>query len=86
MRGLAHKLLLLIIVLAIAVVLVAPSVDLPDTTLNGIQNAATLLLALLLVNEFLSSAIMLHLGWRERELPCARPAVSLRPWLCVFLC
>ena len=86
MLGLARKLLLLVTVLAIAVVLVAPSVDLPDTTLNGIQNAANLLLALVLVNEILSRAIILHPGWREKEPPCTRLAVSLRPWLCVFQC
>jgi hypothetical protein len=80
------KLLLLITGISIAVVLVAPSVDLPDTVLNGIQNAANLLLALVLVNEVLSCNIMLHFAWREKELPRARLAVSSRRWLCVFLC
>ena len=80
------KLLLLIIVISIAVVLIAPSVDLPDTVLNGIQNAANLLLALVLVNEILSRTVMLHFGWREKEFPCTRLTVALRPWLCVFLC
>jgi hypothetical protein len=86
MLGWAYRLLLLVTILAIAVVLIAPSVDLPDTTLNGIQNAANLLLALVLVNGILSRTIMLQLGWREKDSPCARLAVSLRPWLCVFLC
>jgi len=80
------KLLLLVTIVSITVVLVAPSVDLPDTVLNGIQNAANLLLALFLVNEILSRAVMLPFGWREKEPSCIRLAVSLRPWLCVFLC
>lgn len=85
MLDLARKLLLLVTVLAIAVVLVAPSVDLPDTFLNGIPNAANLLLALVLVIGTLSRT-MLYVGWREKEPPCTRLAVSLRPWLCVFQC
>jgi hypothetical protein len=80
------KLLLLVTIISIAVVLVAPSVDLPDTVLNGIQNAANLLLALVLVNEILSRTTMLHFGWSEKEPPCARTAILLRPWLCVFQC
>lgn len=82
-----RKLLLVITILCVVVVLIAPSIDLPDTTLRAWQYAANVMLAiallavvlLLCINNFNSS-------WRQEELPAARPALSVHPWLCTFLC
>jgi hypothetical protein len=81
-----RKLLLVITVLCVVVVLIAPSVDLPDTTLRAWQHAANVMLALALLAVMLL-LYMNHLNssWRPEELPAAR-ALSVHPWLCTFLC
>ena len=82
-----RKLLLLITVICVLVVFIAPSVDLPDTTLRAWQHAANVMLALAVLAVMLLLRLnKLSLCWSQEEVPVARPALSLRPWLCIFLC
>jgi len=76
--------LLVITVLSIAVVLIAPSVDLPDSTLRAWQHAANIMLSLVLLAVMLLLCMNhLNSSWRPEELPAA---LCVHPWLCTFLC
>jgi cytochrome bd-type quinol oxidase subunit 2 len=82
-----RKLLLVITVLCVVVVLIAPSVDLPDTTLRAWQHAVNVMLALALLAVILLLCVnALNSSWRQEGPPAARPILSVHPWLCTFLC
>jgi hypothetical protein len=82
-----RKLLLLITIVCVLVVFIAPSVDLPDSTLRAWQYAHNVMLSLVFLTVALLLSISLDLcwRWREEQLAPARPMPSL-PWLCSFLC
>lgn len=86
MASCLRKLLLVITVLCVVVVLIAPSVDLPDTALRASQHANNVMLSLVLLAVTLLLTITLGLCWREKQITAARLTLSLRPWLCTFLC
>jgi hypothetical protein len=81
-----RKLLLLITVLCVLVVFIAPSLDLPDSTLRAWQYAHHVMLSLGFLIVALLLTMVLDLCWRKEELPAARSMLYLRPWLCSFLC
>jgi hypothetical protein len=80
-----RKLLLLITLVCVLVVFIAPSVDLPDSTLRAWQYAHGVMLSLGFLMLGLLLAIVFELCWRGEELAVC-PILYLRPWLCSFLC
>lgn len=86
MASCMRKLLLLITLVCILVVFIAPSVDLPDSTLRAWHYAHNVMLSLGFLIVALLLTMVLDLCWRKEELPAARSMLYLRPWLCSFLC
>jgi hypothetical protein len=81
-----HKFLFLVILGAVLLVFIAPSVDLPDTVLNTQQSLyyVMLCIAVLISMRLLRMAQIFHLC--EKEAPPVGPTSSLAPLLCVFRC
>jgi len=86
MLSCAHKWVFAIGLLAVLVVFIAPSVDLPDTALCAQQNAQWIMLAITLLRTAVLLAVVLFFHKRERHSTSMEPILRLHPLLCSFLC
>lgn len=86
MLSCAHKWVFAIGLLAVLVVFIAPSVDLPDTTLRAQQNAQYIMLAITLLRAAVLFAVVLFFHKRDSHGTSMRAVFRLHPLLCTFLC
>jgi len=86
MLGSLHKWVFAIGLLAVLVVFIAPSVDLPDTTLRAQQNAQYIMLGIILLKAAILFAVVLFFHGRDGHDRSTRPILRLHPLLCTFLC
>lgn len=86
MLSCAHKWVFAIGLLAVLVVFIAPSVDLPATALRAQQNAQCIMLGITLLRAAILFAMVLFFYRRDNLCTSLRPVVRLHPLLCTFLC
>ena len=86
MLSCAHRWVFAIGLLAVLVVFIAPSVDLPDTALRAQQNARCVMFGITLLQAAVLFAVVLFSHERSRLGTAARPFLRLHPLLCTFLC
>ncbi|HZU31839.1 MAG TPA: hypothetical protein VFB79_12035 [Candidatus Angelobacter sp.] len=86
MPGLLKKLALLVAITTVLVVFIAPSVDLPDTTLAAKQNAQIVMLCItLLVIAFSLELMLLFRRWTGKADLFLPVNNLIQPFLCTFL-
>lgn len=81
-----HKLLFLVILGAVLLVFVAPSVDLPDTVLDTQQSLYYVVICITLLISLHFLTVSMVLCRCEREIPALRHLRALSPLLCIFRC
>lgn len=86
MLGPVHKWVFAIGLLAVLVVFIAPSVDLPDTALRAQQNAQYIMLGIILLKAAILFAVVLFFHACDSHDRSTRPILRLHPLLCTFLC
>jgi type VI protein secretion system component VasK len=86
MLSCAHKWVFAIGLLAVLVVFIAPSVDLPDTSLRAQQNAQCIMLGITLLSAALLFSVVRFFHERGSHSTSMRPVLRLHPLLCTFLC
>jgi lipoprotein signal peptidase len=82
----AHRLVFAIGLLAVLVVFIAPSVDLPATALSAQQNAQCIMFGITLLRAAILFAMVLFFHERGNLDISARSVLRLHPLLCSFLC
>lgn len=82
----AHKWVFAIGLLAVLVVFIAPSVDLPDTALRAQQNAQCIMWGITLLRAAVLFAVVLFFRKRDSHGTSMRHVLRLHPLLCTFLC
>ena len=85
MAGRLYQLVLFITIICVLVVLIAPSVDLPDTALRASQHAALVMFCMTLAIVTLLLAMALFLRSQAKERSSGRISLALHPLLCTFL-
>ncbi|HKV91480.1 MAG TPA: hypothetical protein VJW20_02910 [Candidatus Angelobacter sp.] len=85
MAGRLRQVVLFLTIICVLVVLVAPSVDLPDTALRASQYAALVMFCMTLAIVSLLLAMALFCGSQAKERPSGRISLALHPLLCTFL-
>jgi hypothetical protein len=85
MLSCAHKWVFAIGLLAVLVVFIAPSVDLPATALRAQQNAQCIMLGITLLQVVLFAVVLLF-HERDSHGTSMRHVLRLHPLLCTFLC
>jgi len=85
MAGRLRQIVLFLTIICVLVVLIAPSVDLPDTALRASQYAALVMfcIGLAFVTLLLAMGLLFHPY--EKERPAGRIPLPLHPLLCTFL-
>lgn len=86
MLSCAHKWVFAVGLLAVLVVFIAPSVDLPATALRAQQNAQCIMLAITLLSVALLFSVVLFFHERGSHGTSMRPVLRLHPLLCTFIC
>ena len=86
MLSCAHRWVFAIGLLAVLVVFIAPSVDLPATVLSAQQNAQCIMLGITLLRVMILFAVVLFFHQRDNPGTSTRSVLRLHPLLCTFLC
>jgi len=86
MLSCAHKWVFAIGLLAVLVVFIAPSVDLPDTALRAQQNAQCIMWGITLLRAAVLFAMVLFFHKSDSSATSMRPVLRLHTLLCTFLC
>lgn len=85
MTGRLYQIVLFITITCVLVVLIAPSVDLPDTALRAKQYAALVMFCIRLAFVTLLLAMGLFFHPHEKERTAGRIPLLWHPLLCTFL-
>jgi hypothetical protein len=87
MRSLIYKLALFAVVVCVFIVLVAPDIDLPDSTVLRVRDGFHLVVVTIdLAVTLLLSILLIFSRWKERKEISTRLPAPTCPVLCVFLC
>lgn len=76
----------IVAITCVLVVFIAPTVDLPDTTLGAQQNAHLLMLCITMMAVASFLVFALKLCWREKTDIPIHAGETIQSRLCVFLC
>lgn len=85
MAGHLRQIALFLTIICVLAVLIAPSVDLPDTALRASQYAALVMFCMTLAIVTLLLAMALLFRSQVKERPSGRISLALHPLLCTFL-
>jgi hypothetical protein len=86
MPTLVYKSVLIVAVICVLLVFLAPTIDLPDSTLRANQNANRIMICMALLAIELFFAAVMALFRAERENLISRLSAPTNLLLCTFLC